>query len=562
MARLQLLIEGMTCPTCAQHVTHALEGLPGVQAVHVSYPERRATVNTDAEPDLAVLQQAVMARGYRVSLADAQPETTQVMREQAETPIDGGLRSAPVGRGLRIAVIGSGGAAMAAALTAAERGAHVTLIERGMIGGTCVNVGCVPSKIMIRAAHVAHMRRHSPFNVGISATAPVVDRAALLAQQQARVDELRQAKYINVLAGMDNVMLVRGDARFLDAGRLEVTRDDGTVDTVVFDRCLIATGASAASPPIPGLRDIPYWTSTEALAADTVPARLAVVGSSVVAVELAQAFARLGSEVTILARSTLLSGKDPAIGAALTAAFRDEGIRVLEHTEASEVRHAGDAFVLSLGNEELHADRLLIATGRGPNTATLNLEAAGVRVDAHGAIVVDAAMRTSAASIFAAGDCTTQPQFVYVAAAAGTRAAVNMTHGDASLDLSAMPAVVFTDPQVATVGLSEAEAHRLGIETDSRVLALEHVPRALANFDTRGFIKIVAEAGSARIMGVQAVAPAAGELIQSAALAIRARMTVHDLADQLFPYLTIVEGLKLAAQTFRKDVTRLSCCAG
>ena len=147
-------------------------------------------------------------------------------------------------------------------------------------------------------------------------------------------------------------------------------------------------------------------------------------------------------------------------------------------------------------------------------------------------------------------------------AAAGTRAALNMTGGDASLDLSAMPAVVFSDPQVATVGLSEGEAHRLGIETDSRLLPLEHVPRALANFDTRGFIKIVVEAGSARILGVQAVMPAAGELIQSAALAIRARMTVHDLSDQLFPYLTMVEGLKLAAQTFRKDITRLSCCAG
>lgn len=164
--------------------------------------------------------------------------------------------------------------------------------------------------------------------------------------------------------------------------------------------------------------------------------------------------------------------------------------------------------------------------------------------------------------IYAAGDCTTQPQFVYVAAAGGTRAAVNMLGGDAALDLSAMPVVVFTDPQVATVGLSEAQAHGQGIETDSRVLTLDNVPRALVNFDTRGFIKVVAEAGSGRLLGVQAVAPEAGELIQSAALALRARMTVADLAEQLFPYLTMVEGLKLAAQTFTKDVKQLSCCAG
>ena len=211
---------------------------------------------------------------------------------------------------------------------------------------------------------------------------------------------------------------------------------------------------------------------------------------------------------------------------------------------------------------ELRADQLLVATGRTPNTHSLNLEQAGVRLDERGAIVIDAGMRTSAPDIYAAGDCTDQPQFVYVAAAAGTRAAINMTGGDARLSLDTMPAVVFTDPQVATVGYTEERAHRAGIETDSRSLTLDNVPRALVNFDTRGFIKLVAEAGSGKLIGVQAVAPEAGEIIQTAALAMRARMTVQELADQLFPYLTMVEGLKLAAQTFIKDVTQLSCCAG
>jgi mercuric reductase len=226
------------------------------------------------------------------------------------------------------------------------------------------------------------------------------------------------------------------------------------------------------------------------------------------------------------------------------------------------VAYVDGEFRLATGQGELRADKLLVATGRRPNALSLNLEAAGVTANAQGAISVDKAMRTSAPQIYAAGDCTDQPQFVYVAAAAGTRAAINMTGGTALLDLSAMPAVVFTDPQVATVGYSEAEAHHDGIETDSRLLTLDHVPRALANFDTRGFIKMVIEEGSRRLIGVQAVAPEAGELIQTAALAIRARMTVEDLADQLFPYLTMVEGLKLAAQTFSKDVKQLSCCAG
>ncbi|MFV2033078.1 MAG: FAD-dependent oxidoreductase, partial [Gammaproteobacteria bacterium] len=171
-------------------------------------------------------------------------------------------------------------------------------------------------------------------------------------------------------------------------------------------------------------------------------------------------------------------------------------------------------------------------------------------------------MRTSIEHIYAAGDCSNQPQFVYVAAAAGTRAAINMTGGEAALDLSSMPAVVFTDPQVATVGLSEEQARASGIETDSRTLELENIPRALANFDTDGFVKLVIDAGSGRLIGAQILASNAGEMIQTAVLAIHNRMTVDQLASQLFPYLTMVEGLKLCAQTFRKDISQLSCCAG
>ncbi|GAB4355373.1 MAG: mercury(II) reductase [Immundisolibacter sp.] len=463
---------------------------------------------------------------------------------------------------MQVAVIGSGAAAMAAALKAVEQGARVTLIERGTIGGTCVNVGCVPSKIMIRAAHIAHLRRKSPFDAGLPPAPPAVLREKLLAQQQARVQELRRAKYQSILDGNPAITVLHGEARFNDGHSLTVRLSDGGERVVAFDRCLIATGASAAVPPIPGLEDTPFWTSTEALASDTLPKHLAVIGSSVVAVELAQAFARLGAKVTILARSTLFSREDPAVGQALTAAFRAEGIEVLEHTQASHIAHTDGEFVLTLPSGELRADRLLVATGRTPNTRSLNLEAAGVAVNPQGAIVIDPGMRTSAPDIYAAGDCTDQPRFVYVAAAAGTRAAINMMGGHAALDLTTMPAVVFTDPQVAAVGLSEQEAHHAGIETDSRLLELSNVPRALANFDTRGFIKLVIEEGSHRLIGAQAVAPEAGELIQTAALAIRARMTVEELADQSFPYLTMVEGLKLAAQTFRKDVQALSCCAG
>ena len=556
-------ITGMTCDSCAVHVKEALEKVPGVQSAEVSYAKGSARLAIEAGTSPDTLTAAVAGLGYRATLTDAPvaPAGSGLLGKVSEW-LGSDDKAGGDGGKLHIAVIGSGGAAMAAALKAVEQGARVTLIERGTIGGTCVNVGCVPSKIMIRAAHIAHLRRESPFDAGIAALAPTIQRSALLAQQQARVDELRHAKYEGILDGNPAITVLSGSARFKDSHGLVVQLNEGCEHVVAFDRCLIATGANPAIPPILGLKDTPYWTSTEALASDTLPERLAVIGSSVVAVELAQAFARLGSKVTILARSTLFFREDPAIGEAVTAAFSMEGIEVLDHTRASQVAYENGEFVLTTEQGNIRADQLLVATGRAPNTRSLALDAAGVTVNKQGAIVVDPGMRSSVEHIYAAGDCTDQPQFVYVAAAAGTRAAINMTGGDATLNLTAMPAVVFTDPQVATVGYSEAEAHHDGIETDSRTLTLDNVPRALANFDTRGFIKLVAEAGSGRLIGVQAVAPEAGELIQTAALAIRNRMTVQELADQLFPYLTMVEGLKLAAQTFNKDVKQLSCCAG
>ncbi len=464
---------------------------------------------------------------------------------------------------LHIVIIGSGSAAFAAALQAVERGARVTLIEGDeRIGGTCVNVGCVPSKIMIRAAEIAHLQAHHPF-AGISRHEPRVGRASLLAQQQARVDALRKAKYEDILAGRPEITLLRGWARFHDARTIEVTDADGSVTRRLdADRVLIATGASPAIPDIPGLAQTPYWTSTQALTAAELPRHLLVLGGSVVAVELAQAFRRLGSEVTLLARSTLLSREDPLIGKTLQTLFETEGIRVLNHTVPEAIAREHGRFVLHIPGETLYGDRLLVATGRRPNTLTLGLEAAGIDVDGRGAIVVDEHLRTSAPHVYAAGDCARLPQYVYVAAAAGTRAALNMTGGEARLDLSILPAVVFTDPQVATVGLSETQARKRGLEVACRTLALENVPRAQANFDARGFIKLVAEKDSGRLLGCQVLAGGGGEIIQAAALALRAGMTVSELGEQLFPYLTMAEGLKLCAQTFTRDVSRLSCCAG
>ncbi|MGH8479787.1 MAG: mercury(II) reductase [Gammaproteobacteria bacterium] len=571
ISTVTLQITGMTCDHCARSIEEALTGLAGVLEAEISYDEGTARIKTEGGVDGARLIDTVQGKGFGAEVLDRKgsnvangvSERPRISVVDTPTP---SVKPRRRSRGaLHIAIIGSGGAAFACAIRASEEGAEVTLIERGTLGGTCVNVGCVPSKIMIRAAHLAHLQSGHPFE-GIKKRTAVLDRRALLAQQQGRVEELRHARYENILESNPSIMLLRGSACFTEGRTLTVKEPGGREQPLRADRILIATGASPSVPETPGLKDTPYWTSTEALVAERLPEHLIVYGGSVVALELGQAFRRLGSKVTLIARSTLLSKTDPAIGEGLAAALEGEGMRILTHTTVKQVRYGSrwfrKRFSIELDRETLIGDRLLVATGRTPNTASLGLEKLGVKTDARGAIVVDDHMRTSAEHVYAAGDCTTQPQFVYVAAAAGSRAAINMMEGEAALDLSAVPEVVFTDPQVATVGLTVAQARRQGFAVESRMLSLQHVPRALANFDTRGFIQLVAERGSGRLLGAQVLAPEGGEIIQTAALAMRHRLTVTDLAEQLFPYLTMVEGLKLCAQTFTRDVTKLSCCAG
>ncbi|MEX0627165.1 MAG: FAD-dependent oxidoreductase, partial [Cucumibacter sp.] len=237
---------------------------------------------------------------------------------------------------LHIAIVGSGGGAFAAAIRAVEAGARVTMIERGTLGGTCVNVGCVPSKILLRAAEMNHRQMHHPF-AGVPTGAGAVDRPALLGQLQTRVEALRRDKYERILADHDGIELTRGHARFTGTGSVVVEQADSGTARLSPDRILIATGASPAVPPIPGLTDTPWWTSTDALFTDEAPQHLAVIGGSFVACEIAQAFRRLGSRVTILARSRLLSYEAPEIGDALESAFESEGIRVLRDTQAGRV---------------------------------------------------------------------------------------------------------------------------------------------------------------------------------------------------------------------------------
>lgn len=461
-----------------------------------------------------------------------------------------------------LAVIGAGSAGFSAAITAADEGARVALIGFGTIGGTCVNVGCVPSKAMIRAVETLHAAKGAARFHGIEASAKITDWAAVVAQKQDLVDDLRAAKYIDVLPSYEGVSYIEGQASFTQDGALQVG-----VRKIYAPKIIIATGSSPHVPDIPGLGDVGWLDSTSALELTKLPKTLMVMGGGYIGVEIAQIFARADVDVTIVTRRGLLPEAEPEVSEALTKNFYDEGIKVLDGLSYDRFEKSGDGVTLhakySGTATTITAEMLLLATGRVPNTAGLALDVAGVDTDAHGGVVIDPHMRSTRNGVYAAGDVTGRDQFVYMAAYGAKLAAKNAMNGNPlAYDNSIMPAVVFSDPQVASVGLTEAQAKAAGHEVVSSVLGLEHVPRALAARDTRGLIKLIADKNSKKLLGAHIVAPEGADSIQTAAMALKMGMTYDDLGAMIFPYLTTVEGLKLAAQTFEKDVAKLSCCAG
>jgi mercury(II) reductase len=460
-----------------------------------------------------------------------------------------------------LAVIGAGSAGFSAAITAADQGANVALIGHGTLGGTCVNVGCVPSKTLIRATETLYQVGAAARFAGTRAKGQVTDWAALIAQKDELVASMRQAKYADLLPAYNTVAYLDGPARLAAGGVLV----NGTL--VKAPKVIIATGARPAVPPIPGIEAIDYLTSTSALDVKMLPKSLLVVGGGFVGAELAQVFARAGVKVAIVCRSRLLRASEPEIGEALSRYFVQEGITLscgAAYEFCNKTDNGVELGVRQDGRQQLlTAEQILIATGRSPNVENLGLPDAGVRQTKGGAIEVDDRLRTSRAGTYAAGDVTGRDQFVYMAAYGAKLAARNALNRDSLIyDNRAMPSVVFTDPQVATVGLTEAQAKKAGHPVAISVLTLDNVPRALAARDTRGLIKLVADAKSRKLLGAHILAPEGADSIETAALAIKTGMTVEQLGETIFPYLTTVEGLKLAALGFTKEVHRLSCCAG
>ncbi len=458
-------------------------------------------------------------------------------------------------------VLGGGSAGFAAAIQGHELGKRVLMVNSGTIGGTCVNVGCVPSKTLIRAAEAVHRGRQHSFT-GIVGETALANFGNVIQQKNELVAQLRQAKYVDVLQAYDRVELVEGQARLESPRSVRVNGDLYEGMSI-----LVTTGARPWLPDVPGLAESGPLDSTSAFELKRLPESMIVLGGRYIALEIAQMFARFGTRITLLQRSErILPTEDPDLTDALTSYLRDEDLRIETSVRLRDVRRNGAKVVVRarVGGEdqEFEAEQILCATGRRANTENLGLEEIGVCLSANGDILADDTLQTTCPGIFAAGDVIGEPAFVYTAAYEGRLAAANALTPDIhKRDYRALPWVIFSDPQVAGVGMNEKEALQAGIEIDVAKLDLHNVPRALAARDTRGFIKLIKERGGDKLLGARVLAQEGGEQIMEAAMAIRHDIGVSVLAAMFHPYLTQAEGIKLCAQAFRKDVKKLSCCS-
>lgn len=528
-------IDGMTCEGCERHVRTAL-GRAGIDVLQIDWRSGQASVS-DTTTD--ALQNALAGTPYTPQQPAPRPKSSGA----------GGVYE------FDLAIIGSGGAAFAAAIAARDRGLRVVMIERATVGGTCVNVGCIPSKTLLAAAEARHRAGQDHFP-GIRTSAGPVDLGALIASKDQLVGEMRQGRYLDV-AEEHGFEVLQGDATFVPGPALEVV--GRRIEAAHY---VVATGAHPDLPAIDGLAESGYLTSTTAMDLEELPRSMVIIGGGYVAMEQAQLFAHLGTDVTMLVRSTLAPAEEPEVRDLMRTAFGAQGITVIEGLVPDRVRRDETQISVRANGTELRADQVLVATGRRPTTAGLGLDAVGVQVGDDGRLVVDDQLRTHNSRVWGAGDVTGHPQYVYVAAKHGGTVVANAFDGAGRrVDYRALPRITFTNPTIASAGLTEARALAAGHDCDCRILDLENVPRAVVSRNTQGLIKLVADTETGRILGAHLVGDGAGDVILAASLAIEHGLSVQQLATGWNPYLTLGEGLYLAALSFTRDPSKLSCCA-
>ncbi|MCI4371948.1 MAG: mercury(II) reductase, partial [Thermoplasmata archaeon] len=448
-------------------------------------------------------------------------------------------------------------------IRADRNGAKALMIDGGTLGGTCVNVGCVPSKRLLAVGDQFVRVANRPFPGLHLEDGWSADFRAVIRSKDRLVADLRKTKYADVLASLKGVEYVRGRAAFVSPHEVKVGRK-----RYEGDKFVIGTGSSPTIPPVPGIDNVDYLTNVEALSLEDRPDSLIVLGGRALGLEFAQMYQHFGTQVTVLQRSPrIVPDEEPEISEYLKAYLEEDGVKVHTRVELLAAEKRGGEKVVTAtvagSRSTFAADEILVATGRTPNTAGLNLPVAGVEVKPDKGVKVDAAMRSTAPHVFAGGDVVGKPMLETTAAKEGYIAAENaLANRGLKMDHRAVPHAVFTNPAVASVGLTDAQANKTAkARCACNTVLLTRVPKPGIVDDTRGLVKIVAEAESHKILGVHILASLAPEMIHEGVLAVKHGLTLEDILDTVHVFPTYSEAIKLAALSFFEDVDKLSCCA-
>lgn len=459
-------------------------------------------------------------------------------------------------------IIGGGAGAFASAIKANELKAKTAMVNTGLpLGGTCVNVGCVPSKTLLWAGEVMYQAEYHGIP-GIDIEVRNFDFARVVQDELALVEKLRHEKYEKVLKNLEHITHIEGKATFVSPNAIEVNGQKLTAK-----KFIVAAGSTATVPPIEGIRDAGYITHIEALKLKEQPKELIVVGAGPLGLEFAQMYARFGTKVTILhRRSSIFPPAEEELIDRLAEILTKEGITIKTNVQTKSAKQQGNKKILSYmvdGKEEtVSGDQILLATGKTPNTQNLGLEKAGVEINEKQAIKVNQHFQTSQSHIFAVGDAANLPlRQETTAGREGTLATANaLENKQNSIDYNTVPWTIFTDPQLAGVGLTEEQELKQIGSCLCRTVPFTDVPKAHIIHRTEGLIKMVIHPQTKQILGVHMLAPNAGDFIAQAMVLVTNKNTIDDVENSIPMFPTLSEAIKIAALSFTKDISQLSCC--
>ncbi len=539
---IRLKIYGMTCEHCAIKIKKALEGVEGVKKVEVFFLQGYAEIEGEAK--LSELIKAVEKTGYKAEKIEEHP---QIYISK--------------GNVYDLFILGGGSAGFSAAIRASDLGAKVLIVENNVIGGTCLNRGCIPSKFLIDVAKEFY-RIKKPRYGSIKNTEGEIYFKEVLAELKMLIEKMRKEKYWDVLDAYPTIDYKQEMGEFIDEKRARVGSEE-----ITFFKAIVTTGSRPSLPSVSGIEHVKAYTSDSIFDIDHLPEHLIIIGAGAVGLEIGQAFLRMGSRVSIIEATERIGGnEEPELTKRLRELLEKEGMEILTSARIMQVKREGERVTVKLMRDgkvtEISGTDILIATGRKPNTENIGLDRVGVEIDERGFIITNEYLQTTKEKIYGAGDCVGRYMLVTVAALEGAVASENALLGNVKkIDYNSIPHAIFTDPELASVGYKEEELKNRGISYRSTMLEFSKVPRAILSRKKEGIIKMLAEEKTNKILGVHILAEEGAEIIHKAVPIVKYGLTVEDVIEMVDIYPTLSESVKLCALSFVRDISKLSCCA-